>query len=124
MPSNQHYDLSFNILSESAVNCRINLGDEQLTMFRTTNNGQFTYITLYGVFLTKGRQKLEIIPDPRAKYICPLLDEDAIAFVQAEFLSAVKTAFSALMQAPEISEMLPRYSEMLDEYKRFTEKEW
>ncbi len=63
VPSNQHYDLSFNILSESAVNCRINLGDEQLTMFRTTNNGQFTYITLYGVFLTKGRQKLEIIPE-------------------------------------------------------------
>ncbi len=67
---------------------------------------------------------LTVIPDPRAKYICPLLDEDAIAFVQAEFLSAVKTAFAALMQAPEISEMLTRYSEMLDGYKRFTEKEW
>ncbi len=63
VPTNQHYDLSFNILAEKAVNCRINLGDEQLTTFRTTNNGQFTYITLYGVFLTKGRQKLEFIPE-------------------------------------------------------------
>ena len=63
VPSNQHYDLSFNILSESEVNCRITLGDEQLTTFKTTSNGQFTYITLYGVFLTKGRQKLEIIPE-------------------------------------------------------------
>lgn len=63
VPSNQHYDLSFNILSEKAVNCRIDLGDEQLTTFRTTDNGQFTYITLYGVFLTKGKQKLEITPE-------------------------------------------------------------
>lgn len=63
VPSNQHYDLSFNILAESEVNCRITLGDEQLTTFKTTSNGQFTYITLYGVFLTKGRQKLEIIPE-------------------------------------------------------------
>ena len=50
-------------ISESEVNCRITLGDEQLTTFKTTSNGQFTYITLYGVFLTKGRQKLEIIPE-------------------------------------------------------------
>ena len=63
VPSNQHYDLSFNILSEKAVNCRIDLGDSQLTTFRTTDNGQFTYITLYGVFLTKGKQKLEITPE-------------------------------------------------------------
>ena len=63
VPSNQHYDLSFNILSEKAVNCRIDLGDSQLTTFRTTDNGQFTYITLYGVFLTKGKQKLTITPE-------------------------------------------------------------
>lgn len=63
IPSNQHYDLSFNILSEKSVSCRVKLGDEQLTVFKTTDNGQFTYITVYGAFLTKGRQKLEIIPE-------------------------------------------------------------
>ena len=63
IPSNQHYDLSFNISSGSAVNCRLKLGDEQLTEFRTTDNGKFTYITIYGVFLTKGKQKLEITPE-------------------------------------------------------------
>ena len=63
VPSNQHYDLSFNISADKAVNCRIKLGDEQLTVFKTTDNGQFTYITVYGVFLTKGKQKLEITPE-------------------------------------------------------------
>ena len=63
VPSNQHYDLSFNISTDKAVTCRLKLGDEQLTEFRTTDNGKFTYITIYGVFLTKGKQKLEITPE-------------------------------------------------------------
>ncbi|MBQ3055678.1 MAG: hypothetical protein IJC88_06200 [Oscillospiraceae bacterium] len=67
---------------------------------------------------------LTVLPDPRAKYVCPLLSEDAIGFIQADFLTAIKTAFTVLLQSPEISDMLVRYSEMLDEYKKFTEKEW
>ena len=63
VPSNQHYDLSFNVSSEKAVDCRIKLGDRQLTVFKTTDSNKFTYITLYGVFLTKGKQTLEIIPE-------------------------------------------------------------
>ena len=63
VPSNQHYDLSFNISTDKAVTCRLKLGDEQLTEFKTTDNGKFTYITIYGVFLTKGKQKLEITPE-------------------------------------------------------------
>lgn len=63
VPSNQHYDLSFNISSETEVSCRITLNGEQLTVFRTTDSGKFTYITLYGVFLTKGKSKLEITPE-------------------------------------------------------------
>lgn len=62
VPSNQHYDLSFNISAKKAVDCRLSLGDEQLTVFRTTDNDQFTYITIYGVFLTKGKQKITITP--------------------------------------------------------------
>ena len=63
VPTNQHYDLSFNISAAKAVNCRITLGDQQLTVFKTTDNSQFTYITLYGVFLTKGKQQLTITPE-------------------------------------------------------------
>lgn len=63
VPTNQHYDLSFNISSEKAVDCRITLGGQQLTVFKTNDSGKFTYITLYGVFLTKGMQKLEITPE-------------------------------------------------------------
>ena len=62
VPTNQHYDLSFNISSEKAVDCRISLGDKQLTVFSSKGDGKFTYITIYGVFLTKGKQKLEITP--------------------------------------------------------------
>lgn len=65
--------------------------------------------------------RLTVIPDPRAKYVCPLLSEDAVGFVQEEFLSAIHTAFTALLASPEIGEMLTRYSEMLDEYKKFTD---
>lgn len=64
---------------------------------------------------------LSVIPDPRAKYICPLLQADAIGFVQEEFVSAIHTAFTALLQSSEIETMLVRYSEMLDEYKKFTD---
>ena len=65
--------------------------------------------------------KLSVIPDPRARYICPLLSKDAIGFVQPEFSSAIHAAFSILLESPEIREMLTHYTAMLDEYKRFTE---
>ena len=63
---------------------------------------------------------LSVIPDPRARYICPLLSEDAIKLIDPKFLSAIERAFSELIKSPEIREMLVHYSEMLDEYKRFT----
>lgn len=65
--------------------------------------------------------KLSVIADPRAKYLCPLLEEDAMAFVQAEFLAAIKAAFTILLEQAEIKTMLIAFSKMLDEYKRFTE---
>ena len=64
---------------------------------------------------------LSVIPDPRAKYICPLLGEDAISFVQEEFKTAIHTAFTTLLQSPEIETMLVQFSEMLDEYKKVTD---
>lgn len=61
-PSNQHYDLSFSIASEHLVNCRISLNGNEITTFKTMNDGEFTLITLYGVFLVKGISEIEIRP--------------------------------------------------------------
>lgn len=61
-PSNQHYDLSFSIASEHLVNCRISLNGNEISTFKTMDDGEFTLITLYGVFLVKGTSEIEIRP--------------------------------------------------------------
>lgn len=58
-PSNQHYDLSFSITSKNAVNCRVSVNDKETATFSTKKGDEFTLITLYGVFLTKGKTKIE-----------------------------------------------------------------
>lgn len=62
-PSNQHYDISFSIASEKLVNCRISINGTGIADFKTTDDGNFTFITLYGVFLTSGKSSIEIIPE-------------------------------------------------------------
>lgn len=59
-PSNQHYDLSFSISSERIVNCKILLNGSEISSFRTMDDGEFTLITLYGVFLVKGQSEIEL----------------------------------------------------------------
>lgn len=59
-PSNQHYDLSFSIASESIVNCKISLNGSEISSFKTMDDGEFTLITLYGVFLVKGQSEIEL----------------------------------------------------------------
>lgn len=61
-PSNQHYDLSFNIASENETDCRILLNGKQLTTFKTVKGGKFTQITVHGVFLVKGGSEISISP--------------------------------------------------------------
>ncbi len=61
--------------------------------------------------------KLEIINDPRAKYLCPLLLTDS---VEEKFKAAVTRAFSHLIEDETICEMLTHYTAMLDEYYKFT----
>ena len=61
-PSNQHYDLSFSIASERLVDCHILVNGNEITTFKTMNDGEFTLITLYGVFLVKGKSDIEIRP--------------------------------------------------------------
>lgn len=62
-PSNQHYDISFNIAADKPVKCRIDINGNTLTTFKTSDGGQFTQITLYGVFLTKGKSEIELTPE-------------------------------------------------------------
>ncbi|MDE5763696.1 MAG: glycoside hydrolase [Ruminococcus sp.] len=61
-PTNQHYDLSFSISSDKLVDCRISLNDKEISTFKTMDDDDFTLITLYGVFLTKGKSRIEICP--------------------------------------------------------------
>ena len=58
----QHYDLSFSIATEGVNDCHLKLNGEDLTTFRTQEGNQFTYITVYGVFLDKGDSTLELSP--------------------------------------------------------------
>ena len=62
-PSNQHYDLSFCIASDKVVENRISLNGKEISRFKTKKDGEFTLITLYGVFLTKGGSEIELRPE-------------------------------------------------------------
>ena len=65
--------------------------------------------------------ELSIIPDPRAKYICPLLDTQALQMIDPRFLRAAEDAFTVLLEVDGVRPMLEAYSKMLDDYKRFTD---
>lgn len=56
---------------------------------------------------------LSIIPDPRAKTMCPLLLADVIT---DKFRATVFDAFTQLMQDKEVKAMLHAYSAMLQEF--------
>ena len=63
--------------------------------------------------------KTEIIIDPRAKAICPLAKTLFISEFDQKFVKNVKRAFSLLLKNKEIAEYLKKYSEYIDEYKKF-----
>lgn len=62
-PSNQHYDLAFSISSEEAADCKVFVNNRELCTFTTIDDGEFTLITLYGVFLTEGTSEIKICPE-------------------------------------------------------------
>ena len=61
-PTNQHYDISFNVAADKAVDCLVGLNESSLTSFKTRADGNFTQVTLKGVFLTKGKSEIELRP--------------------------------------------------------------
>lgn len=62
IPTNQHYDLTFSISSTRILDCRVTVNGEEISTFKTMNDGEFTLITLYGVFLTEGTAQIELRP--------------------------------------------------------------
>ncbi|MBP3249911.1 MAG: glycoside hydrolase [Ruminococcus sp.] len=62
-PTIQHYDLSFCIASDKEVECQVSLNGSEISRFKTKRDGDFTLITLYGVFLTNGGSEIEIRPE-------------------------------------------------------------
>lgn len=63
--------------------------------------------------------KLEIIVDPRAKAVCPLSRELLADEFDYGFIKNVKKAFVLLLKNPEIKEYMIKYSEYIDEYRKF-----
>ena len=63
---------------------------------------------------------LSVIPDPRAKMICPLLAESALPLIDQRFTNAVLDAFTLLLDVDGMRPMLEVFSRMLDDYRRFT----
>ncbi|MBR4172775.1 MAG: hypothetical protein IKR46_00185, partial [Clostridia bacterium] len=67
-------------------------------------------------------QKAEIIVDPRAKSICPLSQNLEVKDFDGKFCKNVKKAFSVLEKSKEIAEYLKKYSEYIDDCKKFFEE--
>ncbi len=62
IPSNQHYDISFSIACDRAVNCTAKLNGKEIGTFKTRKNGKFTLITLSGIYIDKGKAQIELNP--------------------------------------------------------------
>lgn len=69
--------------------------------------------------------KIEVIVDPRAKSLCPLARELSVQDFDYQFVKNIKKAFVILTKNGEIKEYMRKYSEYIDEYRRFWDaKEW
>ncbi len=62
---------------------------------------------------------LRVVPDVRAKLICPLLSKDYSVHISFDYLSALKRAFCLLASDPDIKEFLKDYKIMQDGYSKF-----
>jgi len=62
---------------------------------------------------------IEVTPDPRAKYICPLLASGAEQYWDAAFAKTVQQAFELLLEVEGMPEFLRKYTQMLESYDKF-----
>ncbi len=69
-------------------------------------------------YINKGGEP-EVIIDPRSRAICPLPKELELDEFDYRFVKNIKKAFNLLMRNAEIREYMNKYSEYIDEYRRF-----
>ena len=87
--SDQHYDLSFSIASDSVTDCHLTLDGNVISTFRTQEGGGFTYITVGGVYMKKGTSKLELTVSGGT------IDIDYLKITDSEVHSKANTKTSA-----------------------------
>ncbi|HEX2946829.1 MAG TPA: hypothetical protein VHT96_12825 [Clostridia bacterium] len=66
-----------------------------------------------------GDGRLSVIEDPRARYLCPLLNKLPEIRMDRLFRRNVRSVFQLLIQDDEIKDFVHLLSDVLDEYKRF-----
>ena len=113
--SAQHYDLSFSIASAAVNDCHLKLNGDDLTTFRTQEGGEFTYITVYGVFLDKGKQTLELAP------VGGDMELDYLKVTESDAHSGKTSKASAspvVKKSDENAEKLKKY--LADSYGKYT----
>lgn len=64
-------------------------------------------------------ETIEVQPDPRATYVCPLVLHGK-EYIDPKFIQAVKEAFTILGEIPGFEEFMKHYAAMLDGYQKFT----
>ncbi len=62
---------------------------------------------------------IEIQPDPRATYVCPLVLHGS-EYIDPKFIQSVTEAFTILKKISGFSEFMKQYDAMLDGYRKFT----
>lgn len=114
-PSNQHYDLSFSIASDKLIDCRVAVNDSEISTFKTMDDGEFTLITLYGVFLVKGKTKIELRPTNGN------IKLDYLKMSNNTSLSTIKYAANGLLTNDDAGESAQELMQfMTDIYGKYT----
>lgn len=73
---------------------------------------------IYPLVMVPDGNSCRVIPDPRAKYHCPLLR--AQEYLDPDFIAAVKRAGDILMGDPDGRAFLCKLGKEVEEYSRFT----
>jgi hypothetical protein len=64
-------------------------------------------------------EMIEVQPDPRATYVCPLVLHGG-EYIDPEFIQSVNEAFTILSEIPGFPDFMKQYDAMLDGYRKFT----
>lgn len=60
LDTNQHYDITICAAADSEISGRLKVNERQLEDFTINGDGSFTKITIYGIYMNKGENKITI----------------------------------------------------------------